>query len=170
MYFSLPKITIISEQRVYVKRSISLQSIFFTDLQSNFRCQKTMRNWGASDPLAGRISQRQGSSSSDTGQNPANVTLSAVAATDPNSNTVTLSGRGTTTAPCIPGTGFGVPLGFGMVWVSVFGLPLNQERRPMVGCASFPVIVEFFFLEEESWGFWKMEIGLLFGEWDWATM
>lgn len=63
------------------------------------------------------ISQRQGSSSSDTGHNPANVTLSAVAATDPNSNTVTLSGRGISTAPFIPGTGFGVSSELGAVWV-----------------------------------------------------
>ncbi|KAJ6712013.1 hypothetical protein OIU79_008266 [Salix purpurea] len=38
------------------------------------------------------ISQRQGSRSSDTGQNPARVTLSAVADTDPNSKTVTFFG------------------------------------------------------------------------------
>ena len=77
-------------------------------------CQKTTRNCGALDSTAGRISQRQGSSSSETGQYPASVTLSLVAATDPNSKTetVALGGRGTSTAPFMPGTSAGLAAAF----------------------------------------------------------
>ncbi|KAI4327236.1 hypothetical protein L6164_019721 [Bauhinia variegata] len=56
---------------------------------------KTTRNCGASESLAGGISHRHGSSSSETGQCPASETLSAEAATDPNSNTDVLAGRET---------------------------------------------------------------------------
>lgn len=103
----------------------------------SFYSQKTTRNWGAPELLlAGRVSHRQGSSWSDTGQKSARVTLSAVAATDPNSNTVTMAGRGTSVAPFMPGSsaaagGLGVGLvDLGSEWG--FEEPLNQERRPMV--------------------------------------
>lgn len=75
--------------------------------------------------------------SSDTGQYPASVTLSVDAATDPNSNIVRDDpGRGTSTAPFMPGTSdFWVGSGF---WMGVFDpvgdgaslLPLHQ-RIPM---------------------------------------
>ncbi|XP_038978677.1 uncharacterized protein DKFZp434B061-like [Phoenix dactylifera] len=58
------------------------------------------------------ISHRHGSSSSETGQYPASVTLSPEAAADPNTNTVTSNGRRTSTAPFIPeasSTGFPPP-------------------------------------------------------------
>ncbi|KAI8530287.1 hypothetical protein RHMOL_Rhmol11G0045000 [Rhododendron molle] len=99
--------------------------------------QKTTRNWGASSSVAGKISQRQGWMSSDTGQYPASVTLSVDAATDPNSNIVRDDpDRGTSTAPFMPGTSdFWVGSGF---WMGVFDavgdgaslLPLHQ-RIPM---------------------------------------
>lgn len=69
------------------------------------------------------------------------MTLSVEAATDPNSNTVTLStgnpGRGTSTAPCIPGTSDRW-VGSGLFWLGALDageegaslLPLHQ-RNPM---------------------------------------
>ena len=106
--------------------------------------QKTMRNWGASEELAGRISQRQGSRSSETVQNPARVTLSAEAVTDPNSKTVTSARRrGTATAPFIPGTSAGLWVVVGCFGLDSdsdtglgccgCGLPLNQDSKPMSG-------------------------------------
>lgn len=93
--------------------------------------QNTTRNWGASESIAGRISQRQGSSSSETGQYPARVTLSAVAATDPNSKTVMPAGLGTSTAPFMPGTSAGFVLDSGLGCCCCWGLPMNQEKIPM---------------------------------------
>lgn len=62
------------------------------------------------------------------------VTLSAVAATEPNSKTVTLAARGTSTAPFMPGTSEAVVADMALDGLSSgwgFGEPLNQERRPM---------------------------------------
>lgn len=103
--------------------------------------QKTTRNCGALDPVAGKISQRQGSSSSETGQYPASVTLSTEAATDPNSKTVISAGgrfgRETSTAPFMPGTS-GLPdeiWGFGSGFWVVLGVsflsPFHHDRIPM---------------------------------------
>ncbi|KAJ6701281.1 hypothetical protein OIU74_012607 [Salix koriyanagi] len=89
------------------------------------------------------ISQRQGSRSSDTGQNPARVTLSAVADTDPNSKTVTFLGgcRGTSTAPFILWISEGgVVSGFMELeadFDSGLELLLNHERRPMFWLSNF---------------------------------
>jgi hypothetical protein len=73
------------------------------------------------------------------------VTLSADAATDPNSNTVMSGARDTSTAPCMPGTSaagfaFGLSAGLGLE-SGCCGLPLNQERSPMawIGCVSLRV-------------------------------
>ncbi|KAL5791473.1 hypothetical protein ACOSP7_000067 [Xanthoceras sorbifolium] len=94
--------------------------------------QNTTRNWGAPESVEGRICQRQGSRSSDTGQYPAIVTLSAEAATEPNSNTVTLSGfRITSTAPFMAGAADVSVLADSDCWGFAFELPVNQEIRPM---------------------------------------
>lgn len=97
--------------------------------------------------MAGKTSQRQGSSSSETGQYPASVTLSTEAATEPNSNTVMSDGGGgggfadrvTSTAPFMPGTSglleeeeiwvFGS--GFWVVLGVSFLSPLNHEKIPI---------------------------------------
>lgn len=89
------------------------------------------------------ISQRQGSRSSDTGQNPARVTLSAVADTDPNSKTVTFlgGGRGTSTAPFILGISEGGEVSGFVELEADFdsGLELlwNHERRPIFWLTNF---------------------------------
>lgn len=89
------------------------------------------------------ISHRHGSSSSETGQYPASVTLSPEATADPNSNTVTSNGRRTSTAPFNPGTSSAGAAGFVLpgTLVSPFAtgggggdgppFPFHQESNPM---------------------------------------
>lgn len=120
---------IIKLQKSVFQFSSSLQSV-------SFFLQNTTRNCGASEPLAGKISHRHGSRSSETGQYPASVTLSDEAATDPNSKTVTSGvacGLGTSTAPFMPGISGGEP-GFGSGFlVSEVGFweGFHQDRSPM---------------------------------------
>ncbi|CAI9776009.1 unnamed protein product [Fraxinus pennsylvanica] len=92
------------------------------------------------DKDGSRISQRQGSSSSETGQQPVTVTLSAEAATDPNSKTDKSderAARRTSIAPFMPGTsddtdsGFGTDFSTGAFSFLLLLLPLlNQEKFP----------------------------------------
>lgn len=111
-----------------IKNIIKLQtSITITDNQ------KTIRNWGASAPAAGSISQRQGSSSSDTGQYPANVTRSPDATAEPNSKTVTSAGRRTSTAPFNPNTSFASIFPRGSPFTAGAGpfLPVSHDSKPI---------------------------------------